>query len=171
MLFAKSLVAYLLVLSCLHKGSMMSSSSASNTAIRNERTLPASPSQIFAAFEQPDRLARWWGPDGFTNTFELFEFKSGGRWVFVMHGPDGTDYPNENVFREIQRDVRIVIEHVLPPWFSLTVTLTPQGEKTRMTWVQEFGSAEIAAKLRPICEPANEQNFNRLEAVLAQGIE
>ena len=67
-----------------------------------ERILSATPRQIFAAFEQPELLAQWWGPEGFTNTFEQFEFKVGGRWVFVMHGPNGANYPNESVFREIQ---------------------------------------------------------------------
>jgi uncharacterized protein YndB with AHSA1/START domain len=122
---------------------------------------------VFAAFEQPDQLARWWGPKDFTNTFERFEFTTGGRWVFVMHGPNGTDYPNENVFREIRPDTRIVIEHVAKPWYRLTVTLAARGDKTHLAWVQEFDSPEFAAKMRPICEPANEQNLDRLESLLA----
>ena len=134
--------------------------------VRNERVLPASPRQIFAAFEQPDCLARWWGPDGFTNTFERFEFKPGGQWAFVMHGPNGANYPNESVFREIQPDARIVIEHVFNPRYQLTVTLTARGDQTHLAWVQEFESPEIAARMRPICETANEQNLDRLESVL-----
>ncbi len=145
----------------------MSQANKPNAALGTERLLSANPLQVFAAFEQPDRLAQWWGPSGFTNTFEQFEFKPGGRWVFVMHGPDGVDYPNESVFREIQPDARIVIEHVVAPWFTLTVTLTARGDKTHLTWVQTFESPEVAAKLRPICEPANEQNLDRLESLLA----
>ncbi len=139
-----------------------------NAALSTERVLSASRRKIFAAFEQPDRLAQWWGPDGFTNTFEQFEFKPGGRWVFVMHGPNGANYSNESVFREIQPESKIVIEHVVKPWFRLTVTLTDHGDGTLLTWVQEFESAEIASQLRPICEPANEQNLNRLESLLAR---
>ena len=60
-----------------------------NAAVSTGRVLSASPRKVFAAFEQPDQLARWWGPEGFTNTFERFEFEPGGRWVFVMHGPNG----------------------------------------------------------------------------------
>ena len=140
-----------------------------NAALVTERLLSANPRQVFAAFEQPDRLAQWWGPSGFTNTFTQFEFTPGGRWVFVMHGPDGVNYPNESVFREIQPDTRIVIEHVVAPWFRLTVTLTARGDKTHLTWVQEFENAEMAAKLRGVCEPANEQNLDRLELLLASG--
>jgi uncharacterized protein YndB with AHSA1/START domain len=147
----------------------MSQANDTNTALRTERLIPASPRAIFAAFEKPDRLARWWGPSGFTNTFETFEFRSGGRWVFTMHGPDGTNYPNECVFREIEPDSRVVIEHVVQPLFTLTVTLADRGGETHLTWVQEFETAEIAEKLRHICEPANEQNLDRLQAVVASG--
>jgi len=139
----------------------------SEAAVHNERVLLASPQEIFAAFEQPVRLARWWGPKDFTNTFTQFEFTPGGRWVFVMHGPNGTNYPNENVFRAIQPHTKIVIEHVGTPWYRLTVALTARGDQTHLVWHQEFESADFAAKMRPICQTANEQNLDRLEAILA----
>lgn len=146
----------------------MSHANDPNAAVRTERVLSASPRKVFAAFQQPDRLAQWWGPSGFTNTFQRFEFTPGGRWVFVMHGPNGASYPNESVFREIQPDTRIVIEHVVTPWYRLTVTLTPHGDQTHLAWVQEFESPEMAAKLRRISEPANEQNLDRLQSLLAR---
>ncbi len=139
----------------------------SNAALSTDRLLSANPRKVFAAFEQPDRLVQWWGPNGFTNTFEQFEFKPGGRWVFVMHGPNGANYPNEAVFREIKPDTKIVIGHVSQPRFSLTVTLTARGDQTDLSWVQEFESPEAAAQMRPLCEPANEQNLDRLESLLA----
>jgi len=139
-----------------------------SAALRTERLLSATPSQVFAAFAHPDRLAQWWGPNGFTNTFQQFEFQPGGHWVFVMHGPDGTDYPNASVFREIQPDARIVLEHVVEPRFRLTVTLAARGHQTHLTWTQEFETPELAARLRAICAPANEQNLDRLQALLAR---
>ena len=145
----------------------MSHANDLDAAISTERLFSASPRTIFAAFEQPDRLAQWWGPAGFTNTFEQFEFRPGGRWVFVMHGPNGASYPNESVFREIEPDARIVIEHVVKPWYTLTVTLTAQDDETRLTWVQEFESPEMAAKMRSLVETANEENLDRLQALLA----
>jgi uncharacterized protein YndB with AHSA1/START domain len=138
-------------------------------ACSTARAILAPAHRVFTAFERPELLARWWGPDGFTNTFEQFEFTPGGRWVFTMHGPNGANYANECVFREIERDARIVIEHVVPPWFRLTVTLTPFGGETRLAWVQEFESPEMAEKLRSIVEPSNEQNLDRLQALLTQG--
>ncbi len=147
----------------------MSRANDPNAALCTERILPADPRRVFAAFEQPDRLARWWGPSGFTNTFERFEFEPGGRWVFVMHGPNGASYPNESVFREIRPDARIVIEHVVKPWYMLTVTLTARGEQTHLAWVQEFESPEVAARMRPLSTTANQQVLDRLEALLAGG--
>jgi uncharacterized protein YndB with AHSA1/START domain len=148
------------------RAEIKSQSSNSGAVVSTERFLSFSPREIFAAFEQPARLAQWWGPKDFTNTFEQFEFKPGGRWVFVMHGPNGANYPNEAVFQEIQADTKIVIGHVSQPRFTLTVTLTARGDKTRLAWVQEFESPEVAARLRPICEPANEQNLDRLQSLL-----
>lgn len=142
---------------------------STSSALVTERVFPASPQRVFAAFENPAQLAEWWGPNGFTNTFNTFEFTPGGRWVFVMHSANGADYPNECVFREIERETKIVIKHVVKPWFRLSITLTARGEQTHLAWVQEFESAEFAEKMRPICEPANEQNLDRLEALLTRG--
>jgi uncharacterized protein YndB with AHSA1/START domain len=136
-------------------------------ALIHKRPLSASPRQVFAAFENPAALARWWGPSGFTNTFEEFDFRPGGRWLLIMHGPDGANYANESIFREIQPDRRIVIEHASPHWFRLTVTLTPSGDRTHLRWEQEFENPEVAEQLRTVCEPANEQNLDRLEGVLS----
>ena len=145
----------------------MSQANNPSAAVSTERVLSANPRMVFAAFEQPDQLARWWGPKDFTNTFEQFEFKPGGRWVFVMHGPSGANYPNESVFRKIQPHTKIVIEHVVKPWHKLTVTLTARGDQTHLAWVQEFESPEVAAKMRPLCGTANEQVLDRLQALLA----
>jgi uncharacterized protein YndB with AHSA1/START domain len=143
-----------------------------SAAVSTERVFSASPRKVFAAFEKPDQLARWWGPDGFTNTFEQFEFKPGGRWTFVMHGPNGANFANESIFGEIEPDARIVVEHVVKPWFKLTVTLTPrrdaaQSEQTHLAWVQEFESPEVAATMRTLCGTANEQVLDRLQGLLA----
>ena len=145
----------------------MSPSTNPDAVLSTERVLPASPRKVFSAFENPDVLAQWWGPSGFTNTFEQFEFTPGGRWVFVMHGPNGVDYANESTFREIQPDSRIVIEHTVYPWFKLSVTLTARGDQTHLVWEQEFESGEMAAKFRPLSKTANKENLDRLEAMLA----
>lgn len=132
----------------------------------SQQLLSATPGQVFAAFQQADMLAKWWGPDGFTSTFQHFDFSPGEQWVFVMHGPDGKDYHNEMIFREIVPGRRIVVEHTVQPHFLLTVSLAPEGDGTLITWQQEFESPEMAERLRGICVPANKQVLDRLQAML-----
>src|SRR4051794_12623895 len=74
---------------------------------------------VFKAWTDPEHLAQWWGPTGFTNTFHEFDLRPGGVWRFVMHGPDGVDYKNENVFVEIVKPERIVFDHVSGPKFQV----------------------------------------------------
>ena len=144
----------------------MNSQPSTNGICATSRLLPFTRVEVFAAFADPQRLAAWWGPDGFSNTFELFEFKAGGRWKFVMHGPDGTDYTNENIFLEVSPD-KIVIQHILQPLFTLTITLADQSNGTLLSWHQAIDDAELAARIWHIIKPANEQNLNRLHAVLS----
>ena len=61
---------------------------------------------------------------------------------------------------------KIVIEHTSAPWFLLTVTLTPQGNQTHVAWEQQFESPAVAEKLAAVCRPGNDQNLERLEALL-----
>jgi len=143
----------------------MSSHSSPDGVCSTERVLPFTREQIFAAFANAGRLARWWGPDGFANTFEVFEFKPQGQWKFVMHGPDGKNYPNECLFLEASPE-RIVIRHASPPNFTLTVTLTEADRQTQLTWRQAFDDPRVAESVAHIVVPANEQNLNRLHAEL-----
>ncbi len=130
----------------------------------SSREIPATIEQVFAAFSQPERLSRWWGPAGFTNTFKVCEFKNGGRWSFVMHGPDGRDYPNESVFTEIEFPRKIVVQHVSNPKYRLTIVLSSSAGGTVVSWSQEFESSKVASAIQHIVAPANEQNLDRLTA-------
>lgn len=138
------------------------------SAFKTSRTFDAAPETVFAAFADPQRLARWWGPDGFRNTFDVFEFQTGGLWNFTMHGPDGKDYFNESRFNLVEPNHQIIIQHVSQPHFQLTITLTSQGTGTHVGWEQAFESAEVAAAVKHIVEPSNEQNLNRWQAVVAE---
>ena len=137
------------------------------TTFRTSREIPATVEQLFAAFRDPERLARWWGPAGFTNTFDVCDFRVGGRWSFVMHGPEGGHYPNESVFAEIAPPHKVVIQHVSEPKFRLTVDLTPSTSGTLVSWSQDFENDEMARRVEPIVVPANEQNLDRLAAEVA----
>jgi uncharacterized protein YndB with AHSA1/START domain len=134
------------------------------TTFRTSRDIPASPDQVFAAMSDPQRLALWWGPAGFANTFNVCEFKPGGRWSLVMHGPDGKNYPNENILAEIEPPTKLVVQHASEPKYRLTITLAPSASGTTVSWAQTFESADIARRIEHIVVPANEQNLERLSS-------
>lgn len=134
------------------------------TTFNTSREIPATLEHVFAAFSHPERLARWWGPAGFTNTFNVCEFKNGGRWSLIMHGPDGRNYPNENVFAEIESPTKIIVQHCSEPKFRLTISLASSAAGTIVSWSQAFESSEVASRIEHIVVPANEQNLDRLLA-------
>ncbi len=137
--------------------------------IASSRIIGAPRALVFRAFTDPERLAQWWGPEGFTNTFREFDFRPGGHWRFTMHGPDGTDYHNVSVFSEIIPPERIVFHHGEPiHQFQMTMTYEDLGPQTRLTWQMLFDTAEEAHRLRDFILQANQQNFDRLEAELAK---
>lgn len=134
--------------------------------LSTSRVLDAPRERVFEAWRDPERLARWWGPKGFRNTFQVFEPRAGGAWEFVMHGPEGGDYANRSQFEEWVWPERIVVRHLSPPTFRLVVTLVDAGSRTRLTWRQVFDSAADCERLRALAVPANEENLDRLEAEL-----
>ena len=115
-------------------------------AIVGTREFDAPRALVFSAWTDPKHLAQWWGPHGFTTTTYSFEFRPGGVWRFVMHGPDGRDYQNRITFEEIVPPERIVYRHgggddVEPVQFRTTVMLEDLGRRTRVIWRGEFPSA------------------------------
>ena len=142
--------------------------SDADVELSTSRVVDATPAGVLAAFRDPARLARWWGPSGFTNTFDEFDFRPRGRWRFVMHGPEGGDYRNESVFVEAGPE-RVVVDHESPPRFRLTVTLDPDGAlRTRVGWTQRFPTREERDRIAKFAVAANEQNLDRLAAEVAR---
>jgi len=135
--------------------------------MHTSRRLPYAPEAVFAAFSDPDQLAQWWGPAGFTNTFEVFEFAPAGRWIFHMHGPDGRSYANTSRFDAIEPGRRIVVRHDCAPLFTLTVSLEPVDGGTVLDWAQVFDDADTADAVRARCVQGNEDNLDRLQALLS----
>lgn len=132
--------------------------------LRTQREIPASIEKVFAAMTDPERLAKWWGPAGFSNTFEICEIKPGGQWIFTMHGPDGHDYPNECRFEDILENEKIVINHVVEPHFVLTLSLSSVADGTLLDWYTVFENEKFVEAMKDILIPANEQNIDRLIA-------
>ena len=111
------------------------------------RTIDAPRDLVFEAFTDVRHLSRWWGPIGFTTTTRSFEFREGGDWDFVMHGPDGTEYPNWITWREIVRPERITLLHGDaaddPNAFESILTFEGRGETTEVVMRTIFPTAEL----------------------------
>lgn len=123
---------------------------------------------VFRAWTEPDHLRKWWGPKGFTNTFKEYDLRPGGKWRFVMHGPEGGNYNNECTFIRIEPPGFIAWEHVSPPYFHIIVRFDEiAGGSTQLTWTMRFRTTEECEKLRSFVTGKNEENLDRLEAELA----
>jgi uncharacterized protein YndB with AHSA1/START domain len=136
------------------------------------RTLNAPVQLVWEVFTNPDHIKNWWGPNGFTNTIHTMEVQPGGAWDFIMHGPDGTDYKNKNVFTEVIRHKKIVFDHVSPPKHVTTITFEAQGQKTLLTWYMLFETAESFMQTVKTfkADEGLKQNIGRLENYL-QGVD
>ena len=132
------------------------------------RTLPHPIAKVFAAWSDPAHLQKWWGPNGFSNTFETFDFTPGGRWSFVMHGPDKGHYRNECEFIDIRAPHLIYWKRHSKPLFDVAVTFEEVEDRIKMTFRMIFATAEESEKLRKFVTGKNEENFDRLEAELQQ---
>lgn len=138
--------------------------------IMNTRLFGFPREAVFKAWTTPEQLARWWGPKGFTNTFEEFDLRPGGAWRFVMHGPNGVDYPNESAFEEIVPLERIVIHHLNGPEFMLTATFEESEGGTKVIFCQRFITPGVleGKGMKEFLAEANEQNFDRLNQLLME---
>ena len=119
-------------------------------ALIGTRVIDAPRALVFSVWTDPKHLAHWWGPDGFSITTSSFDFRPGGIWRFVMHGPDGRDYENRITFDEIMPPERILYHHgggddVEPVQFRTTVTFEDLDGQTRVTLRGVFPSAEERA--------------------------
>jgi uncharacterized protein YndB with AHSA1/START domain len=113
--------------------------------IFSSRLIHAPRARVFAAWTDPAQLAKWWGPNGFTTTTHVFDFRPEGTWEFTMHGPDGTDFPNKIHYLEIVPPERLVYKHggeagFEPVNFHVTVLFKEEDGKTRLEMRMTFPS-------------------------------
>jgi uncharacterized protein YndB with AHSA1/START domain len=128
---------------------------------------------VFQTWTDPEHIASWWGPKGFTNTIYEMDVRPGGVWRFVTHGPDGVDYQNKIIYVEIAKPERLVYNHgeeSEPGHSQVTVTFAEQGGKTKLTMRMLFKSAaerdKVVKEFNAI-EGAN-QTLDRLAEQLAK---
>lgn len=111
------------------------------------RRIDAPRELVFEAFTEVRHLSQWWGPTGFRTTTHAFEFRVGGVWEFVMHGPDGTDYSEWITWTAIEPPHRITMIHGEhrddPNAFESILTFAADGDGTRIDMLTVFPTAEL----------------------------
>src|SRR6478672_3588675 len=110
------------------------------------RVISAPRELVFEAFTEVRHLSQWWGPEGFTTSTRAFEFREGGAWDFVMHGPDGTDYQEWITWTEIAPPERIALLHGESRddsnTFASVLTFEADGAATRIELRTVFPTKE-----------------------------
>lgn len=152
----------------------MSQTTVNGKEIIQTRQIKSPRHLVFDAFVNPEKIVHWWGPDGFTITTEEINIAVGGRWKFIMHGPDGADYLNLITYSKID-----------PP-SELRFRVTggeaddPNGFDTILTFEEKDGGTLLTMKsilkdkeaVKYVVENHNaleggRQTLNKLEAFLA----
>jgi uncharacterized protein YndB with AHSA1/START domain len=104
------------------------------------RLLDAPRALVFKAWTEPEQVARWWGPQGFTTISCRMDIRPGGSFRIVMRSPQGTDHRKRGRYREIVPLERLVFtfawedaQGALGHETLVTVTFAAEGTQTRLT--------------------------------------
>ena len=139
--------------------------------ISDVRIVNASRELLWKIWTEPEHIIQWWGPEGFSNTTEKMEVRSGGEWNHVMHGPDGRDYINRIVYVDVVKPERLVYDHVSTPHHRTTVLFEDLGAgKTKLSFHMVFDTTEekrhVAEKLK--AESGLRETLGRMEEYLTR---
>jgi uncharacterized protein YndB with AHSA1/START domain len=142
--------------------------SAEQRQIRIVRTIDAPIDRVWEVWTKPEHITNWWGPNGFSSTIHEMDFREGGEWKLTLHGPDGTNYPNRSVYKEIVPLKKIVFEH-MHPHFMTTVHFQAIGDRTQIDWTMEFDTAELRDTVVETfkADRGQEENIQRLQKYLS----
>lgn len=126
---------------------------------------------VWEMWKNPEHIENWWGPNGFTNTIHKMDFREEGEWNLTMHGPDGKNYPNRSIFKEIISLRKIVFEH-FNPHFITTVLFESNNSEILLDWTLLFDSEEmfdIIVKAHK-ADQGQKENIEKLEKYLSEFI-
>ncbi len=128
---------------------------------------------VWKAWTDPVETAKWWGPRGFTITHLSKDLRPGGHWSYIMHGPDGVDYPNRTIYYEVEENAKLVYDHGgsedKPPLFRVTVTFSEAEGKTTMRMRMTFASVQVAIEMgKFIRQAGGNATWDRLDEYLGQ---
>lgn len=141
--------------------------------LRLVRVFDAPVALVWDAWVKEEHVAQWWGPRGFTLTTTSKDVRPGGRWVYTMHGPDGTDYPNITTYHVVEPHAKLVYDHGATedrdPLFRVTVTFRERSGRTEIDITMTLATAEAAREARAFIKRAGgESTWDRFGEYLEQ---
>lgn len=106
------------------------------------RVFDATPQELWEAWTDPDEAALWWHPKGVSTPRDsvAIDARVGGRYSYTMiNDATGESYPTGGVYLEVDPYERLAFTWGRPDADTesaplITVSLTPQGERTQMTF-------------------------------------
>jgi uncharacterized protein YndB with AHSA1/START domain len=130
---------------------------------------------VWRAWIDPKRMAKWWGPHGFTNPVCIMDARAGGALCIVMRGPDGAEYPMTGVFREVTPTTTLIFSMVAldgecRPLLEgqTTATFVQQGGKTKLVVeAQAIGLVPVARQMLGGMKAGWKQSLERLEELMS----
>src|SRR5579859_2589880 len=113
------------------------------------RTLDATPETVYKAWTDPEQMARWWGPNCFTNPVCELDVRPGGTWRVVMRAPDGVEYECGGIYREVVAAQRLVFTNnaltararycwKASPRLRSLLRAQKQNLRWKLTWSEKF---------------------------------
>jgi uncharacterized protein YndB with AHSA1/START domain len=126
---------------------------------------------VWDAWTDPDQVAQWWGPRGFSITTHSRDLRTGGHWNYTMHGPDGADYQNTTKYLEVEKHSKLIYDHGgtadSAPLFRVTVLFSESHGKTMMNMTMSLPNPEAAEKTRNFIKRAGgDATWDRLAEYL-----
>lgn len=136
-------------------------------SILSKRIINATIQQLYNAYSKPELLIQWWGPHGFTNRFNEFNFCENGLWDYHMIDTNGKEYHNQTIFKTILPYSKIIAEHISAPFFEFEVEFIKIKEgQTEVHFKMNFEDEVVYNALKDYVPEKNDENFDRLEKIL-----
>jgi len=142
---------------------------ADELTLHLKRVLPAPRPLVFRMHAEPDQLAKWWGPKGFTAPRIEFDLRVGGGYRIAMQPPDGDLFYLSGEFREVDPPTRLAYTfrwedpHPDDRETLVTFSLGDLGESTELIVDQGVFATEAR---RALHEQGWTEGLDRLQALI-----
>lgn len=97
---------------------MATQSASKITDLVISRVFDAPRERVWKAWTDPEIIKRWWGPEGFSSPSIRVDLRVGGKYVFAMHGPAGSEWDKDMYSAGVYKDIVPNAKLVVTDYFS-----------------------------------------------------